>query len=336
MVKRTCLGQAVLEFAIFASFLLLCLGILIQTGMYTLFSDNLRMTAFRRTIRLAQLAGMTNSIISPYISVAVIRDQFIPSPGRHFGAADTVPVSASYSPVYTTRLRQVPSTDSIVNHRLLPMLWLDINGAVKQYRLSDYLTPTDYLGPCAGFRVKKDVDNVADGPPGVWWEWARDTTKCGGTDYLVYASSKDKDNNYYIDGSNPVWFDADGDGVEETPFTVMQAVRSDECNPGSSNPQNCHFLDIAFSAPTEGDINSYAETVNPTTGIKEAQRGLQDTYTKIRNSNNSVNRTETPSIGIKTRGIINNRVTIRRTVKLNNGSSHEWDSTVNQNIQENF
>jgi len=345
MAKHTGLGQAVLEFAIFASFLLLCVGIFIQTGMYTLLSDNLRMTAFRRAVRLAQHVGATESTDYPYPSVAVIKDQFIPNPGRYFGAADTATISASYSPVVTTRMRQMPGKRAFQAHTQLPLLWLDINSTPSSqhtliYTLGDYSSlpsRTQHLLPCTGFRVKKDVDNVEAGPPGVWWEWAGDTAQmgwCGATEPLVYARSKKSNGDYYIDANAEVWVDTDGDHVEDTPLTVMAAERTDGCPNGV-----CSFESIAFLDPRGGDIDSYAKTVNPATGIEEGQ-GLQSTYAKVRNSNNTVNRSETPS-KITTTGIINNQVTVRRTIKTNptgyyKGDTHEVDSTIRQKILENF
>lgn len=325
MVKPNRLGQAVLEFAIFASFLLLCTGVFIQTGMYTLLSDNTRMTAFRQSFILAKQAGAMASSTNPSLSVLTIQDKYIPSLSGYFGAADAVQLTASANPVISTRLRTMPGGAAFTSHSGLPVVRMNINGTVKQYNLADYSFINNTLPSAFPFRVKEDVPDPAN-TSGPWWRWA-----CNGS---CYANSKDTSGNFYIQIGSLVWVDDDNDSLPETPLKILDLERSPGCQSSSGN---CFFVRMAFLDYTQGDINSYAQATSPTSGLNESQ-GLQSIYKKERASSTTVRRLETPS-RIRNYGDIDHQIKVKRTVKLNkknNGRSNEIVSQVNQRILEYF
>jgi hypothetical protein len=330
MDKHSRTGQAVLEFAVFASFLLLCLGILIQNGMATLLFENLRMTSFRKSNALAKMVGATTYSANPQVSITVIKDQFIPTPGRHFGAADTAALPVNYNPVISTKLSLSPSPTAIANQQLLPQMWLDINGTVRQYNLARYWQVN--VADDQAFRVKEDDTS---NPGGTWWKWVN-----GGNCTL---STRDSSGELYIKTGNQVWVDSDGvdsdgDGEleYETPLSIID-MWTNTYNCGYDeygNPISCSTdTTIVFLNPAQGDINPYAESFNPATGLTQGQ-GLQPAFSKERASTNTVTRTETPG-SVRTQGSINNQVTIKRTVAGTGGPS-AFDTTVTQTIQENF
>jgi hypothetical protein len=211
---------------------------------------------------------------------------------------------------------------------MLPKLTLEINGRQKQYVTARYSHPKiEPLVPNYPFYVKEDVPG-ASASSGSWWRWA-----CTSTGGVCYARSQDSSGNYYILPGTQVWVDGnlqDADTMRQTPLTIMDLERSSGCPSG-----NCFFVRIVYLDPTAGDINPYVQTVNPTTGLKEGQ-GLQGTYAKDKKgSTNTVRRDESPS-QITTTGRINNQVTVKRTVVLNDRSMDEFNSTVSQTFTEKF
>ncbi len=119
-VRSQLRGQALLELAVFGSFLLLVLGALINYGLNTENTQWALMKSFRDALSRASGGSA---------SVTVVRDRYIPNPSSPFAVGSPVPVSASAS---------VTKDFALHDHQGgSPTLTLDINGTVKDFTIAD-------------------------------------------------------------------------------------------------------------------------------------------------------------------------------------------------------
>ncbi len=122
-------GQALTEFAIFGSILLMCVAMLLQYGLQSNYQQQLQMEAFREAQRMAFNSSGPNASKS----VSVVRHKAFPDPRDQFGYAEHSPMSASESVVWDTdqnaqyvkHFNDTPKTED------LPSVYFDIESVDK-------------------------------------------------------------------------------------------------------------------------------------------------------------------------------------------------------------
>ena len=138
---RTCTGQALLELAIFGSFMLMILGLLLNYGLDAEYNQQVSMEAFRQALAEATRPRATGDNIGQG-SYSIVRDRHIPHPSSPFAIGTTIPVSASASVTKDFRMHETADAEAE-----LPQIAMDINGTRRVFKT-------------AGF-VNRDVDFCA-------------------------------------------------------------------------------------------------------------------------------------------------------------------------------
>lgn len=132
-------GQALLELAIFGSFTIMLLGVLINYGLNADFNQEAMMDAHRTALALADVGrGGTGTGSS-----VVIKDRHLPSPSHPFGAGTIVPVVASSN---VTRDYQTHLTPTKAEN--LPRMQIQIDGLPEPltYRTAGFLDVPSVCG----------------------------------------------------------------------------------------------------------------------------------------------------------------------------------------------
>ncbi len=274
-------AQALLELAVMSTAVFILIGVLLQTGMNANYSDNVRMTGFRKAMQLAQFRGTTDG--QDYnASLIVAQDRFVPAPGGGPGVASPVSAASSSSLAWTNKMYMIPTPAEMGNRDMLPRVDFEFNGVrYGPYTTAGWVS----LGPYQWgtlFAIQEDVSGN-----GVWWQWRN-----------VLAGEKDASGSYFIEAGRSA--DVDGDGVLE----LMVAV-SREC----PQENNCRVRRIDAIDPNAGDIDmTYTDDARPW-----VQGGLSPEYSVQQDSRGDFTRTHSGT-AIHTHTDVTNRATVNRTI----------------------
>lgn len=143
--KRSIMGQALLELAIFGSIILMLLGVLINYGLRYNYQQQAEQRAYRRALAKAYSLTLAIPAVSllldqptgfmDYIrpfgtgSYVITEDKHVPDPANPWGIGSVVPISASAS---VARDEQISATADFPYE--LPEMTIDVNGQKSSYK----------------------------------------------------------------------------------------------------------------------------------------------------------------------------------------------------------
>jgi hypothetical protein len=136
------IGQALLELAVFGSFIIMLIGAMLRYGLDADYNQRVTMDAFRGALRSAE----TNA--AGTVSVSIVRDHYIPDPTHPYALGNPVTVSASAAGVVKDRF--MDATPDAGNLDDLPRTHYEINDYVRDYTSAGFLPGTNEFDYCAG------------------------------------------------------------------------------------------------------------------------------------------------------------------------------------------
>ena len=142
-----CRGQAVLELAIFGSFLIMLLGILINYGLRYDSQQEVTQQAFRKALA-SSFASLAQGNVGLPISTThvIVTDKYIPDPYNSFAFGSTIPASSSASVIASYKLDEDADTDEEKDH-----VYITINNQTSGY-LSDDIKNAKQTGKPGGLQ----------------------------------------------------------------------------------------------------------------------------------------------------------------------------------------
>jgi len=140
-------GQALIELAVFGTFFLMLLGVLLSYGLKYNFQQKAQMTAFRRALKIAsdQERGVGSAM--------VMEDRSIPDPSTLFGVGSTAPIAAVASVQRDYKMDEQPQdADSLSRSVMDIQTSRDGSANTQAWMRRIYKT--------AAFRVERSVPEV--------------------------------------------------------------------------------------------------------------------------------------------------------------------------------
>lgn len=345
-------GQALTEFAIFGSFILLMLAVLLQVGMSANALDSTMMRAFRNALYVAKqrsaIAGDDNNPPpNAHVNLVVYNDTLVPNP-TVFGSAPSIPTEVAYNDVvWSHRLSLKPSSaglnstryrngvDYVINHanrgtKTNIESWERVDvSADRQESINNgpgYKTEgLLQVGACqSDGQCRKRVENVNSAAE--WWSWKP-----------VLAT--DSDASEYIKVGELL--DVDGDNVEESIVALRNICQTIVDDEGNWIRDECTVDSMYVMDNSVGDIdtNRLVKTVTykDSLGNEKTQKvyqGVDPEYYKDGNSYSVVIRKDSPG-KVSSSTHLGASDTVRRPMVANRGS-RDFIANPSQNININY
>jgi hypothetical protein len=143
------IGQALIELAVFGTFFLMILGVLLNYGLRYNYQQKAQMTAFRRALKIASDPNRGSG------SAMVMEDHSIPDPSDMFGVGTVTPIIASASVQRDPMMNSQP-----VGADSLPVTLMDIQTKRNDATATQEWTRRFYK--TAGFRIEGNYSVPVD------------------------------------------------------------------------------------------------------------------------------------------------------------------------------
>lgn len=300
-------GQALLELAIFGSFLIMLLGILVNYGLRYNFQQRVMQEAFRKA--LASAAESTQQGKPTSVSYTLVRDKHIPDPSHPFAVGSVMPVSASAGGIVRNYEMQVTADTPDE----LPVTVLNIQGQELRFKTAGFREESN-VSPESIDRYKEIYGGV-----NVWETGdAQDGTKnikiidsCAGEiinyDFAVRQCRQIVDAEVCIkECERGKWpgSETDCNNICSQPMNVPWYCQN--YRPHPDGQPHRYVFPVLYDPDNNTGLFAFAKTSNKS-------MGLQQDYTQTASMDNVLRKTEAAS-GITTTDNINWQVDTQRKV----------------------
>ena len=334
MIRYRIRGQALTELAIFGTFVLVCLGVLLQFGLGASYLDATMMKGFRKAVTLAKGRSDPNLLVAPnpHTTVAFFNDKFIPVP-YIFGTADANAYQAEYNDiVWSHRLDLSVSPASAGDRRVLQGVDYVLQSAQggnpseswERFTASSDMQTSISQGPgfttqgwhnvagcnTAGQCRKRILcDESGGGCGGDWFAWQSVSLDDPATRDMITEGA---------------FLDVDGDGVEEEIVALQKICYPVVDDDGNVLREDCQIpvMTVLDNSTAEVDTNAIVRTEqisgHGVTKPRKIYQGMDPVYKRVANGQSTVQRTDSPG-DVNTTTHIGNRESVQRTINTNFG-----------------